>query len=213
MQELLADDAFVKRCARHRAINQKLRQSGLELEQAIQFLFYDRFALIIKAHNHRGEHSNAVPAKLGKDLLDGSALLFCVAGARALVADPEPVDPHFQDLFDGILADGFDAGKNKDGKGSSAPYHAVSKLHGPLLVEQEILVEDREDHLGIQLEVALHHGEDVFAGGQELDVLAREKVRGAAKIATVGTAQPGKDHPGAGHLLPKHLEAAYDQGM
>ena len=150
-------------------------------------------------------------AKLGENLRDGPALLFGVAGARPLVANPEAVDAHLQDLLGRVLADGFDAGKDEDRKRLPTLYHAVAELHRPLLVEQEVLVQDREDHVRVRVEIALHHGEDIFAIRQQLDVFAGEKVRGAAKVAAVRAAQTGEDHSRARHLLPKHLETAHEQ--
>ena len=152
-------------------------------------------------------------AQFPEDLLGRPARALLVAGARAFVADPDPVDAHLQELLDLVLAEGLDAREGEDGEGPAGLDHEVPELHGPLFVEQEILVDDREGHVRVHVQVALDHLVDVPARRQELDVLALEEMRGAAEVAAVGTAQPGEDHARVAGGLAEDLELAHDQGM
>ena len=108
LQQVVLDDALVERGAGHRAVDEKLGQGGLELHQAVQFLGDHFLVLIIKPHDHRGENGDAVLAKFGENLGHRPALLLGIIGPRPLVTDPESVNPHLQNLFHGVLADGLD---------------------------------------------------------------------------------------------------------
>ena len=213
LQQVFLDDPLVERRARNRTIDQELRQGRLELHQPVQLLRHHLRGLVIKADDHRGQNGDAVLAKLRDDVLDRPALLLGVTGARPFVADPEAVNPHLQDLLDGVLAEGLDAGEREDGQRLAAFHHAVAELHRPLLVEQEILINDEQDQVRVQVEVTLGDGVDVLALGQQPDVLALEEVRGAAEIAAVRAAQPGEDFARARDLPPKYLEPAYQQRL
>ncbi len=96
LQKILFDDALVKGRAGHRAVNEELRQGGLELHESIQLLRHHFLVLIIKSDNHRGQHRDAVLAKFGENIRHRPALLLGVIGPRPLVANPEAVNPHLQ---------------------------------------------------------------------------------------------------------------------
>ena len=152
-------------------------------------------------------------AKLRDDVLDRPALLFGVAGPCSLVPDPEAVDPHLQNLLDGVLAESLDAREREDRQGLPALHHTVAELHRPLLVEQEILIDDQQDQFRVEVEVTLRDGVDVLALGQQPDVLARKEMRGAAKIAAIRAAQPGEDLARGRDFRPKYLERAHQQRL
>src|ERR1017187_5324553 len=213
LQQAILDDPLVKRCARNRAIDQELSQGRLEFHQPIQFLRHDLGVLVIKSDNHRGQNGDAVLAKFRDDFLDWPALLLGITGARSFVPDPKAVNPHLQNLLDGVLAQGFDAGECENRERFPALLHTVAELPRSLLVEQEILVDDEQDQLRVQVKVTLGDGVDVLALGQQPDVLALEEVRGAAKIAAIRAAQPSKDLARGRDLPPKYLEPAYQQRL
>jgi hypothetical protein len=66
----------VKGSARHRAVNEKLRKRRLEVQQLVELLRHDFLILIIKSNNHRCQHRDAVPSKLGENIRDRPTLLF-----------------------------------------------------------------------------------------------------------------------------------------
>ena len=150
LQQVVLDDALVKRRAGNRAVNEELRQGRFEFHQAVQFLRHHFLVLVIKSDDHRGQNGDAVLAKFGENVRDRPALLFGVIGARPFVTDPEAVNPHLQNFLDGVLADGLDAGEGEDGKFLAALHHAIAELHRPLFVEQKILIQDEEDQVRVR---------------------------------------------------------------
>src|SRR4030095_3335301 len=148
-------------------------------------------------------------AKLREDVRDGPALLFGIIRARPFVADPEAVDSHLQDFLDRVLADRLDAGEGEDRELLSAFHHTIAGLHRPLFVEKKVLVENQENQVRVQIEVTLGDGVDVLALGQQLDVFPRKEMRGAAKIAAVGTTQSGEDFSRARNFYPEDFQPTY----
>ena len=88
-------------------------------------------------------------AQLHEELRGGPPLLLGVARPRALVADPQTVDSHLDDLLHGVLADGADAREGEDGERPSPAYRGIAKLQRPALVQEEVFVEHDEADLGI----------------------------------------------------------------
>ncbi len=132
-------------------------------------------------------------AEFVEDFRHGAALLFGVVGARSLVADPESVNPHFQDFLDFVLTDGLDAGEGEDGNLLAAGNHAIAELHRALFIEEKVLVQDKEHEAWVHGDIAFDHGVNVLSFREELDVFAPKIVRRAAEIAAVGAAQAGEN--------------------
>ena len=134
-----------------------------------------------------------------------------VIRTRAFVADPKSVNAHLQNFLHLVLADGLDAGKGEDRGPFAALQNAVAELHRALFVEQKILVDDQKNQARIEVEIPFHDVVNVTPGRQQLDVLAGEEMRGAAKVAAVRAAEAGENFPRAGNFPAKHLEPAHDE--
>ncbi len=202
-------DPVVEGRAGHGTVYKELGQGGFELHQPGQFLGHHGVVLVVEAHDHGGQDRDAVLPELGKNLLHGPALLLGVTGLRPLVTHPKTVDPHFQDLFHGVLADGLDAGKDEDGRQPTAFHHVVTEFQGPGFVEQKILVENNEDQVRVPCSVALHLVENVLAGRKQLHVAALKEVGGAAKVTTVGAPQSGENFRRLGHGHREDFQVAH----
>lgn len=135
LQQVFFDEAFVEGGAGDGAVNEVLAEGGFEFHELIEFLGDDGGVLVVKADDHGGEDGDAVLAEFGEDIGDGAALLFGIIGAGAFIADPEAVDAHFKDFFDGVLADGFDAGEGEDGGFAAALEDASAEFEGAFFVQ------------------------------------------------------------------------------
>ena len=103
LQQVVPDDPFVKRSSGHRAVDEELGQRRLQSHQCVQFLGHDFLVLVIEPHDHRSQHGDAMLAELAQNLGDRPALLLGVIGSLAFVPDPEAVDAHLENFFNGMF--------------------------------------------------------------------------------------------------------------
>ena len=185
----------VERSLRAGAVNHQLREGGGEREKVLEVLLDGFFVVPVQADDHRHQRDDPDPLQLPDRGGRVDPLQLGEVGPSRLEADPDPREPHREELVGRVLRQAPEAGEARE---EDRPLHlrGVQREHllDPAPVGEEVLVDDAD---------VPERAVRVFAGPHRLVKSApvREKRHGApveevaraAEVAAARAAEAGRN--------------------
>src|ERR1035437_7260248 len=190
----------IERRAGDRRVEHELVQIGLVRDGALDLLDDVFRRVMFQTDDGGAEQHDAVFAQFAGKLHGIGAIQLGVVGARGFEAQPDGGDADFHQLFVGVLGDRVGGRENVERPALAGGFHEGQQFHDAALLEQEVLVHDKERVLVARFFRVFHEAEELLAGLIEVKdfALAAEEGAGGAEIAAHGTADRRNDGGGGG---------------